>query len=58
MQSKEVIIEKYSEHIADHLINLAKNYSKGYINPNITDHLVVKDEVSKFLNVMVEELNG
>ena len=44
--------------IADHLINLAKNYSKGYINPNITDHLVVKDEVSKFLNVMVEELNG
>jgi hypothetical protein len=58
MQSKELIIEKYSESIADHLINLAKSYSKGYINPNITDHIIVKDEVSKFLNIMVEELNG
>lgn len=58
MDTNEPIIAKYSESLADHLLDMAKVYTKGYINPTISDRLIVIDEISKYLNHMVSELNG
>jgi len=58
MENAEVIVAKYSESLADHLLDMAKVYTKGYVNPSISDRLIVIDEISKYLNSMVVELNG
>lgn len=58
MDTKETIIAKYSEGLTDHLLNMAKVYTKGYVNPTISDRLIVIDEISKYLTNMVSELNG
>jgi hypothetical protein len=58
MENTEVIVAKYSESLADHLLDMANVYTKGYVNPSISDRLIVIDEISKYLNSMVDELNG
>ena len=58
MENSEVIVAKYSESLADHLLNMAKVYTKGYINPSISDRLIIIDEISKYLTNMISELNG
>jgi hypothetical protein len=58
MGTKETIIAKYSESLTDHLLDMAKVYTKGYLNPTISDRLIVIDEISKYLDHMISELNG
>jgi hypothetical protein len=57
MSTKETIIAKYSESLADHLLDMAKAYTKGYINPSISTRLIVVDEIKKYIDNMIVEIN-